>query len=146
MKRLSLRKDKIINWMSDKDQSPLYFGTELITPIGETLEGLVLDTLDKARIYGSLSQKGMYETSAGRLRSAFDIWRHIKAVKGDVDIFQVMETMYAIKDQLYGHYCYMVKRSVFNLNHYYHGRVGDPASFNCTELGIKFSTWRKLHE
>jgi hypothetical protein len=121
-------------------------------PIEErnTLEETIYEILNMAQSYCSYnSVTGELETTPGRLRSCIDIWRHLKTVKPDIDIFTIMETIYAIRHRLYGHYCSTVHRTVFkpsgDATFAWHGDVVEGRILYCEEFGsIKFSEWKKM--
>lgn len=115
------------------------------------LDDLVYECFDLASMFASWNPSiNNYETSSGRLRSSVDIWRHIRSVRPEVDIFSVMESIYRLRENLYGHYCITVKRAVFRPVRGiddYRGTAASPSSLICNEYGgIRFSTWKKLHE
>lgn len=156
MPSIKNRQKKILDYMEKTNQSPLVFrgnygkNSPVINITGyepTDIDGIVMDILNKSQLHPSFNPKtGKFETSAGRLRSALDIWRHAKSILPDIDIFTVMESIYRIRNELYGHFCLTVRRTVFRPNLFYHGRIDDPSSFMCFEYGIKFSTWKNLHE
>jgi len=107
---------------------------------------LVRIILRMAENYGSYNPTTrILETGCGRNRSSLDIWRHAKSVYPDIDVFLIMEAIYALADdeqeRIFGQYCGMVHRAVFNL--------GGPRlnhRWRCDEYKIMFTTWKKLHE
>lgn len=70
-----------------------------------SLEEWVTEILRLAEIYASINEGGEWETRSGAARSCIDIWRHLKYFKPEVSIFEVMEAMYKIRDQLGGQFC-----------------------------------------
>lgn len=111
-----------------------------------SLNELTKTFLDLSQTHTSVNTDKITETFYGRMRSAFDIWRHIKKYRPDVALFEVMNSFYEIRDSLYGHYCFVVKRSVFTTERTtWRETIGFPVkNFRCTELNILFNSWGKL--
>jgi hypothetical protein len=150
MSRIGERREKILKYISKHNCDPLLFKDPYIpnSPITnlqdtENIDALVWEIIKLSARLGSYNSTMNYvETYSGKMRSSLDIWRHAKSVKPDIDIFTIMESIYRLKDQVYGHYCTTVKRVVFMLPRYGSG----VRNILCREYNIKFSTWRKLHE
>jgi hypothetical protein len=149
-------KRQIIQNYVDKleDVSPLLFvplsskGKKTVDiPECKDLEETIFQIINMSQSYYSYNPSAKaFETSAGRLRSAIDIWRHAKSVKPDISIFTVMEVIYSIRGRLYGHYCCTVHRTVFKPSFGYNGDVTDDRTLFCGEFDdILFSEWSKLH-
>lgn len=151
MSRISIRRDKILQYISKHNCDPLLFKDpytpdSAIVHLSDTkgIDILVFEIITLSSRLGSYnSTMNFIETYPGRMRSSLDIWRHAKSVIPDVDIFTVMESIYRLKDRIYGHYCITVKRSVFKLPHSWGNSV---SNFKCREYNIMLSTWRNLHE
>ncbi len=152
MSRMDDRRKKIQNYVDTNRNDNLYFKRtvtgEIVQLSATNTDDLIMEILQKAEDYWSWSESG-FETTPGRLRSSLDIWRHAKTALPDIDIFRVMEAIYRLKDKVYGHYCYMVHRSVFRLpdtgSWSVHRQPIGFRNFICREYKIKFSTWKKLH-
>lgn len=116
-------------------------------PEMKCIEDTILEILKMSQSYcSSTVDENEIETTPGRLRSAIDIWRHAKTVIPDISIFTVMEIIYSIRKELYGHYCCTVHRTVFKPAYGYHGYVADEEKLYCTEFNdILFTEWNKLH-
>jgi len=154
-KRLAQRREKILRYISEHNTDTLVFQRpdhrealeETIVRLesdGSNIDDLVMEIITKSTEYYSYNPNmNNIETGYGRMRSSLDIWRHAKSVLPDIDIFTIMESIYNVKELLYGHYCITVKRAVFRLPNSWSKGVGN---FLCREYGIKLSTWRKLHE
>lgn len=157
-KRIKGRIVKIQSYLdslSDYEKSPLHFGGNVdknyVYDIHQhdfdTLDSLVRLIIDLSALYCSRYSNNILQCSAGRRRSAVDIWRHAIYVDSSITIFDIMESIYRIRDGLTGGYCGVVHRTVFrprtDANHW---SIYNPSSFVCREFGIKFSTWKKLHE
>lgn len=161
-KMIAKRREKILDYNSRQCTDPLlfreFYGYEnKIIPIPESQlkfnrdgspnkKQLVRVVLNMACNYSSYNPTtDKYETSPGRNRSSLDIWRHIKSIYPDMDVFLIMEAIHALyivpSENIYGQYCGVVHRSVFNLSdsRYY-------VSWRCGEYKISFNTWRKLHD
>jgi len=163
MSRISERRQKILDYNSVHDYGYLVFRRDGYTrpdertvipiPAGQlkfNMDGspnrkqLVRVIMDMSRIYGSFNPTtNRMETSSGRNRSSLDIWRHAKSIYPDIDVFLIMEAIYALcyREGLFGQYCSTVHRAVFNLRGYENSE-----NFVCREYRINFSTWRQLHE
>lgn len=96
---------------------------------GECLEELVLKILGYAEDHASVNcNTGVIETLEERSRSALDIWRHIKYIRTEVTLLDVLKAIYNLfldyennfgknppvySTFLVGHYCYNVRRQVY---------------------------------
>jgi hypothetical protein len=159
---IAKRREKILAYNSRQCTDPLFFreyydSDKKIIPIPESelkfnrdgspnrkqLVRIVLYMALRYSSYNPITDK--YETGTGRNRSSLDIWRHIKSIYPDMDVFLIMEAIHALAidhaEEIYGQYCSMVRRSVFNLT-----GPRDYMSWRCGEYKISFNTWRKLHE
>ena len=86
----------------------------------ETLQDLIKHILSLKRTYSSCrwskrSKKYIYETSDGRSRSSYDIWRHCLNYISDLTLPEVMEEIYNTRG-ICSHYCHTVRRRVFNIH------------------------------
>ena len=152
MTRIEERRTKIKSYIDRFDQSPLVFKVPYrkdtpIVPLGEgySMTIMVQQVLEMSSIYASInSTTGILETSAGRFRSSFDIWRHIKSVIPDADIYSVMEAIYELRRKIAGHYCTTVHRAVFHKRGDYNNSI-DEDTIHAKEYRITFSTWKCLH-
>ena len=101
-----------------------------------------------------LREKGSYrilesgtkylETHPGKFRSSLDIWRHILAVRPEITIFEVMNSIYNIRDRLYGQYCSEVHRRVFKIHlvgYYDHGL--ESTNYR-DEYNLLFKDWENI--
>ena len=111
-----------------------------------SLKDLIFECLKASKDYYSVNYKtGEYETSNGRLRSALDLWRHIKHFKPEVDIFSIMRVIYSMRCSIYGHYCTTVRRRVFRYypnGNYNLNQVYDTARTD--EFRLRFSDWQYI--
>ena len=161
-KMIAKRREKILDYNSRQCTDPLlfreYYGpNRKIIPIPESqlkfnMDGspnrkqLVRVVLNMACNYASYNPNMNYiETGPGRNRSSLDIWRHIKSIYPDMDVFLIMEAIHALAtdhtEEIYGQYCSFVHRAVFNLSGH-----RDYMSWRCGEYKISFNVWRKLHD
>jgi len=150
MSRIVDRRDKILQYISKYNCDPLLFkdpytpDSDTVNLLNTEVDALVFEIISMSHRYGSYNTTMNYvETFPGKMRSSLDIWRHAKSAIPDIDIFTVMESIYRLKDRIYGHYCTTVKRAVFRLPTSW--SIGVP-NFKCREYNIMFSTWRNLHE
>lgn len=149
-KLVANRRQKILNYISRYDQSPLIFRSyysdsvpEQEVPAGLSIRDAVKEALMLSRNFGSYNPSiNRMETTPGRMRSSLDIWRHLKSYYPDIDIFSVMEAIYQLRRNLYGHYCITVKRAVFK----WANDLADMQSFYCNDYHMTFNGWKKLHE
>ena len=152
MTRLDERREKILRYVGSQNCFPLILktgfygsvgGGEIVPLLPMAVEDLVMSILDNAESLGSFNQSiNRFETSPGRARSSLDIWRHALSVCPELDIFTIMETIYNLRGSLRVNYCSFVHRSVFRRGH----SEWDPPNFLTREYGIRFSTWKRLHE
>lgn len=139
------RREKIMDYVNRQPRTdPLSFhGVQVIYDGG--LRGLILCILRLANNYGSYNSSGQLETSSGRARSSFDIWRHVKRYNPEIDIFTVMEELYSMRARLSGRYCYVVKRGVFRVFNNWIDSNLEFGTFISREYMISFRAWEKLH-
>lgn len=106
-----------------------------------TLDEQVLEVLSMASRFPSHNSSGEFETRRGAMRSPLDIWRHTKGKMPRVTVYRVMESIWSVRDQLYGHYCPDISRTVFERN-----RVLsiDPEMY-CRDFRLCFTDWETLH-
>lgn len=159
------RRKKIMDYVETQRHDPLFFYrtgySDRVIPHEEryatadywykddmSLADMVVAILITARHMGSANKDGV-ETFTGKRRSSLDIWRHIIAVRPDVELFDVMETILSIVRNLNINYCYVVHRTVFTYREY--ALTDDqllydkPGATVCREYGnIRFSSWNKL--
>ena len=161
-KMIAKRREKILQYNSKQCCDPLEFKDQYdirgdSIPITEdqlkfnrdgspNRKQLVRIILEMAREYGSYNPTTKsLETGCGRNRSSLDIWRHVKSLYPDMDVFLIMEAIHALsmddREEIYGQYCNYVKRSVFSLD-----GPREYIYWKCNEYKISFNTWRKLHE
>lgn len=81
------------------------------------LQQVIVNTLNHNCNYAS-GINGNIETSQDALRSALDIWRHIKKYNSNVTIYEIMK---CIADNyeymnLYSHFCCTIERRVFRIS------------------------------
>ena len=113
---------QVLDYINERNTTPLQFWKlneikeEELTNIANSgnLDMLVFKCLECTNVYYSfnISTRNM-ETTSNRWRSSLDIWRHVKYFKSDVTIFQVMKSLWDIKENLVGHYCPDIQRRVF---------------------------------
>lgn len=115
----------------------------------KTLTELVKDVLQLSKHYYSFRKEEygqlIYETSSDRYRSSIDIWRHVKHFKPKTTIFEVMNVIWELGDELEGNYCDVVARRVF---HSCWDEEDGPTLFDQEELdefGLYFSDWKNIH-
>lgn len=152
-KQVINRRRKITEYVESQNHSPLYFrafyGDKKLVDIEDysdqdSLDDLVVKILKMSKTYCSVS-KINFETTPGRYRSSLDIWRHVIAVRPDVDIFSVMESLLNVSQWLTYRYCFVVRRTVFSFASYTYENSRSPRSLVCREYDrILFSSWNKL--
>lgn len=81
------------------------------------------------------------ETGPDRFRSSLDIWRHAKHFNSKITIFDVMNSLYNLRENLRSRYCFTVKRRVFHLATKYIYSRNDYKAYD--EYLLKFDHWKK---
>ena len=140
------RREKILNYVKNNRSDALHFSDERASIKKleyTTLTDLIRQILRLSETYCSYTIDGIRETGYGRRRSSLDIWRHVKFFEPDVDIFTVMETLYGLRNELNGNYCWIVKRGVFTLR--YSSSIYRSENFLSREYMITFNAWKCLH-
>lgn len=173
MTTIKQKQQMVLDYIQNCTQTPLCFkraipvqyGQPSIPPVlqpilnagSKTLKDLVYAILENCIHFGSYEPESTrFETSYGRMRSSLDIWRHVIYYRPDVDIFSVMEVLYQLRNDLYGHYCSTVHRTVFKIPSPWqtYSFTHNPKGFYTHEyrssaIGVqnvlKFSGWKKLH-
>jgi hypothetical protein len=109
---------------------------------------LCLEVLKLSRIYPSYrlnheTGSTYWETRVGALRSAGDIWRHVKRYKPDATIFNVMAALYRLRTRVTSSYCGNVRRQVFrpyeNLF-----QIQDNPQAHRSEFAVHFDKWKNI--
>jgi hypothetical protein len=137
------------NYIKNKKQTPLYFvnsygvikeiegGKEI------SLEKLIYVILDFSSTCYS-RDKDVVETGPSRRRSVLDIWRHVKYYLPETTIYQVMNSLYKIKDELFSEVCLYIQRRVFKLGKFILFKVCDN---RVDEFGFSyFNEWENISE
>jgi len=103
-----------------EELTPLYFKktsrskTLLPVPAAETLGELVLTILRMTQTYPSVFEDLKVQATKDRNRSALDLWRHVIAVRPEVQLSEVMHELFNLPKKSCGMlYCGTVKRRVF---------------------------------
>lgn len=94
---------------------------------------------------------GDYDCASGKMRSALDIWRHIKYYYPTIEIFDVMKALYELNHNkdIYGHFCTDVGRRVFKLEY---SSGGDHVQINMypyanryfDEFELQWADWENI--
>lgn len=116
-----INRQKVQEFLNEHDCSPLMFEgyksskEEFIS--GEySVESMVKRTMTLTKDFPSFTKDGEnFESSNGKWRSVFDIWRHIIYYYPEVTIFDVMHVLYSIQDECGGQFCNSVDRRTFKL-------------------------------
>ncbi len=119
-------------------------GTEEI--LAGKRDAAVLLCLKLLEARSSISDKYGMETSAGRRRSAIDIYRHLKPYRPKLTLFAVMQTLYqldAVEGKLVSCYCNNVKRRVFILKETFPHKES-MHYFTDDEFGLEFPQWEDI--
>jgi len=95
--------------------------------------------------YSKNTVTGDIETEPGRNRSIIDIWRHAIYLYPGLGILRLMEASFDLceRREICGQFCHKVERTVFRSHDLFESANTE---FDCEEYGIRFSTWKKLHE
>lgn len=112
-------RQKVLDYCSQHDTYPLYFyeyesDKEEFNPEKYSIDDMVRRVFELSKRYPSFnSNTGEYESSANRWRSVLDIWRHIIFFYPTVEIFDVMHSLYKLREECSGQYCTDVNRRTF---------------------------------
>ena len=105
----------------------------------------IINTLDHTRDYAS-GINNHIETGPLALRSALDIWRHIKKYNPEISIYEVMKCIADNHERmgLYSHFCCTIDRRVFVIadDDEYEEEINDDEEQD--EFGLYFSDWSEL--
>ena len=147
----TFKQKRVLKYISDKDTSTLTFDDECVLKEFDkesSLDDLVYKCLYYTNSYYSWVEiyPGMFEieTISGKWRSSLDIWRHVKHFRPEATIFEVMNSLYNIKESLVGHYCPDIRRRVFKLNRFTF--TSGLIDLDCPdEYGLYFEDWREIN-
>lgn len=116
----------------------------------KTTDDMVLFIIKYSRVLDSKNlSTGKIETSRGRHRSSFDIWRHIKYFREDITLFDVMRSIYKLfKERKIGaDYCYTVRRIVTWFGNSYQWDIGSTEYIiPKTVQRLQFRDWEHIGE
>jgi len=151
---------KVMGYINKFCQIPLRFGQyengfpDLIEE-EKTVKDKSLDNLIKIILGNSrncVSKNALtkvFETYPDRYRSSLDIWRHLNFYKPDqYTIFDVMDCLFRIQEELYGQFCGAVLRRVFKLKihpttsaHYVRDEINTKDEYDLT-----FDQWKNINQ
>ena len=142
--------ENILEYVKHHRHTPLIFMKTNYTPANlepilenlDNLDDMVLNCINLARQFTSnnINSKKV-ETWAGRWRSVLDIWRHVIYFKSDVTIFQVMESIYRLRENFSSHYCTTIRRRVFNV---FSNNVWPIDGDSYDEFNLPFRVWENI--
>ena len=124
---IKVKQNRVRKWIKSTDtgRTNLYFVKKnekgkynSIEIKSGSIDSMVMSALELSNTNYSARKEGeslVLETTPGRSRSAYDLWRHIKTYKPSVSIYQVMEAIYSINKKLYVSYCTTVMRTVVSI-------------------------------
>jgi len=151
---MATNEEKVLAYVDKNNNGPLHFmsvrnstadkAVKMDLPKVRTTEKYIVEVMKLARKNNSVfNESKTIETYYGRMRSAIDIWRHIKDIKPKETIFKVMRTMYkmAQEQKIGGQYCGGVRRRVFLSADLY------KTVYNTTQLdefGLYFAYWENI--
>jgi hypothetical protein len=131
------------------DYEPVEVSNLSIKELG--LQQVIVNTLNHNYHYAS-GINGSIETGRVALRSATDIWRHIKKYNPEVTIYEVMKCIADNHEDmdLYSHFCCTIDRRVFRISdadddgNYedYPREINDYSDDD--EFGLTFDEWSEL--
>ena len=135
--------EKVLNYLGDKDLTTLRFnGGPHLRKI-EDLDLLVFRVIGCTGKYASINTENKrIETHSNRWRSSIDIWRHVKYYKPEVTIFDVMNSLYNMRNRLRGQYCHLIYRRTFKTSrggYIYDQERGD-------EYNLSFDQWKDINK
>lgn len=138
-------KQAVAVFLGKKEPIPLAFklGDETLGKMGElSLDDLVYEVLKTTLTKNShrSNEDFALETTAGRWRSVYDIWRHVLDFKPEIPMLDVMDSLYRNRDKYGGHFCPDIRRRVF--------MIRSSAGKSCSdawldEFGLYFHNWKK---
>jgi hypothetical protein len=117
-----------------------------------SMEEIVLKVLSLTEQYPTETRDGRDYVSEKSNRSCVDIWRLIINFIPEVTIFQVMNSIYKIKDKLNCQYCFSIEKRVFYVNSIRNSlNIILPSSFvhhseKKDEFGLYFEEWGRILE
>jgi hypothetical protein len=148
----------------NKDTSSLFFSDKsdnlirgksipIVSITKEELENLPLDNLVYKCVfltndyYSINSETNEIETNPRKWRSSLDIWRHVKYFKPEINLVEVMDSLYKNRGNYVGQFCGNISKRVFKsaeipecvINSYgllYQNRID--------EYNLIFNQWRKI--
>ena len=144
------RKDKVLKFIENRVKIvPLLFKLkdETLEKIGKLeLDELILEVLKLTNDHRSYTDnvKISLETTSGRWRSVYDIWRHVLYFNKEVSLLDVMASMYKNKDKYSGHYCPDIHRRVFKYIQN-RGSAVDDDNYS-DEFNLKLRDWCEINE
>lgn len=152
------RQTRVSNYLTGKPKSPLMFAKsginseqfedtiDRLTNLANNLDALIIECLNASKYYHSINcDNKQLETPYDKYRSSLDIWRHVKFFCQEVTIFDVMDSLWRQRENLYGQYCYVVRRRVFKtiLNNNGWALVYDALAND--EYKLRFAAWEGIN-
>jgi hypothetical protein len=137
------------------DTDPLVFKEEIFTLCGnitgkfkEIKYDTIPEDLDQLVLYCLRLNNKFYSFQENRLiihplhrRSVLDIWRHVKYFKFDVNIYQIMNSLFRVQNKLAITYCSDIHRRTFI---FFSGGVYYKDMID--EFGLTFYDWENISE
>lgn len=103
---------------------------------------LIIKLFKLSKICASVNiNTGRLETTAGRRRSVFDIWRHVKYYLPEITIFEIMREIFKNKESFIIGYCSTIRRIV--LCYYGEGSSRYFVNF-IDEYGNRIRDWENI--
>ncbi len=150
-------REKVLNYLNSEDITPLHFhftddfNDKLeFEKVSGNINELVKLVLKFTRGTSSYNVDDEFACGIERWRSCIDIWRHIIYYFPNITIFEVMKSLYDIRDECGGQYCGTVRRRTFKIKIY----SGDRGWFNQTfdglytdfrdEFGLLWEDWETI--
>lgn len=146
------KKQQVLDYIDDNTHDALYFTDDVQKSFELLKDSSLHDCVELVLTYTqdnySCRKLGgilINDTYPDCTRSSIDIWRHILSIKPEVTIFEVMETMYNMSDELVGQFCDSVDRRVFRLKKRMRGWIlADTLDYD--EYGLEFPDWRNIND
>lgn len=153
-------RNKVLNYLNSENVEsiePLVFdgyesiGEEFTPREFYTVDDMVRLILTLMEDYTSVSFNDReFQTRQKRWRSCLDIWRHIKYYNSNIEIFDIMHSLYNIKKECGGQYCTEIERRTFRIKGIEYGSYSwnnnqtDYISYDGDEFGLLWEDWENI--
>lgn len=142
-------RNMVMAYLAQNKIIPLIFkgytsSVEEFNPEKHSITEMVKRAMTLTKDYASTDINGEWESSSERWRSVLDIWRHIIYYYPNVEIFDVMHSLFEIKNECGGQYCHEVRRRTFKLASAYQHYNWSNLQMGIDEFGLSFDAWEDI--